>query len=252
MFYSWFILQSLGILGSAPAALLILSLFGLLLYLLTRCCDRKPRTAHSITSLKVTLSVVTVLCCAAIGLGKFSISSYFFVCWVCFSNFSLSFLKHICFFTQFLSINFDPCSQFSLWFYFFGLNFFFWNVALFGMPFHLFCWKCALHIVAICIFVQFGYLCLCWFVGCAYSLAKFHFLTHTTRNCVQMFEIGNTHSHPQPYTHVCVNRSINGFVYTLIQKKKKIHTLMGKPFKQHTKIQTTTTHFNMKWHGIVW
>lgn len=66
-----FRLQSLGILGSAPAALLILSLFGLLLYLLTRCCDRKPRTAHSITSLKVTLSVVTVLCCAAIGLGKF-------------------------------------------------------------------------------------------------------------------------------------------------------------------------------------
>lgn len=61
--------QSLGILGSVPAALLIVSLFGLLLYLLTRCCDRKPRPAHSITSLKVTLSVVTVLCCAAIGLG---------------------------------------------------------------------------------------------------------------------------------------------------------------------------------------
>lgn len=66
-----FIFQSLGILGSAPAALLIISLFGLLLYLLTRCCDRKPRTAHSITSLKVTLSVVTVLCCAAIGLGMY-------------------------------------------------------------------------------------------------------------------------------------------------------------------------------------
>lgn len=64
-------LQSLGILGSVPAALLIISLFGLLLYLMTRCCDRKPRTAHSITSLKVTLSVVTVLCCAAIGLGLY-------------------------------------------------------------------------------------------------------------------------------------------------------------------------------------
>lgn len=64
-------LQSLGILGSVPAALLIVSLFGLLLYLMTRCCDRKPRTAHSITSLKVTLSVVTVLCCAAIGLGLY-------------------------------------------------------------------------------------------------------------------------------------------------------------------------------------
>lgn len=65
-----FYLQSLGILGSAPAALLILSLFGLLLYLLTRCCDRKPRTAHSIRSLKVALSMVTILCCGAIGLGK--------------------------------------------------------------------------------------------------------------------------------------------------------------------------------------
>lgn len=51
--------------------MLIVSLFGLLLYLLTRCCDRKPRPAHSITSLKVTLSVVTVLCCAAIGLGLY-------------------------------------------------------------------------------------------------------------------------------------------------------------------------------------
>lgn len=48
-----------------------MSLFGLLLYLLTRCCDRKPRPAHSITSLKVTLSIVTVLCCAAIGLGLY-------------------------------------------------------------------------------------------------------------------------------------------------------------------------------------
>lgn len=51
--------------------MLIVSLFGLLLYLLTRCCDRKPRPAHSITSLKVTLSVVTVLCCGAIGLGLY-------------------------------------------------------------------------------------------------------------------------------------------------------------------------------------
>ncbi|XP_055389614.1 protein tweety-like isoform X2 [Condylostylus longicornis] len=64
-------LESLGLLGSAPAALLIVSLLGLLLYLMTRCCDRKPRPAHSITSLKVTLSVVTVMCCAAIGLGLY-------------------------------------------------------------------------------------------------------------------------------------------------------------------------------------
>lgn len=69
--------QSLGLLGSAPAALLILSLFGLLLYLLTRCCDRKPRTARSITSFKVTLAVVTVLCCGAIGLGKFLLYTFF-------------------------------------------------------------------------------------------------------------------------------------------------------------------------------
>lgn len=66
--------------GSIPAAALIISLFCLLLYLMSRCCDRKPRPAHSITSLKVTLSIVTVLCCAAIGLGKFksSIKSKFF------------------------------------------------------------------------------------------------------------------------------------------------------------------------------
>lgn len=58
-------------LGSVPAALLIVSLIGLLLYLLTRCCDRKPRPAHSITSLKVTLTFVTVLCCSSIGLGLY-------------------------------------------------------------------------------------------------------------------------------------------------------------------------------------
>lgn len=58
-------------LGSVPAAFLIVSLIGLLLYLLTRCCDRKPRPAHSITSLKVTLTFVTVLCCSAIGLGLY-------------------------------------------------------------------------------------------------------------------------------------------------------------------------------------
>lgn len=74
------LLQSLGLLGSIPAAALIFSLFCLLLYLMSRCCDRKPRPAHSITSLKVTLSIVTVLCCAAIGLGEFksSIKHFFF------------------------------------------------------------------------------------------------------------------------------------------------------------------------------
>lgn len=64
-------LQSLGILGSAPAAWLILTLLVLLIYLLTRCCDRKPRPSRSISALKVTLAVVSVLCCAAIGLGLY-------------------------------------------------------------------------------------------------------------------------------------------------------------------------------------
>lgn len=73
-FISFFQLQSLGLLGSIPAAALIFSLFCLLLYLMSRCCDRKPRPAHSITSLKVTLSIVTVLCCGAIGLGEFKSS----------------------------------------------------------------------------------------------------------------------------------------------------------------------------------
>lgn len=57
--------------GSIPAAWLILTLFVLLIYLLTRCCDRKTRTSRSISALKVTLAIVSVLCCAAIGLGLY-------------------------------------------------------------------------------------------------------------------------------------------------------------------------------------
>ncbi|XP_050297847.1 protein tweety [Anthonomus grandis grandis] len=64
-------LESLGILASGPAAWLILTLFILLLYLLTRCCDRKPRAAKSISALKVTLAIMSVLCCAAVGLGLY-------------------------------------------------------------------------------------------------------------------------------------------------------------------------------------
>lgn len=63
--------ESLGILGSIPAAWLILTLFVLLIYLLTRCCDRKTRTSRSISALKVTLAITSVLCCAAIGLGLY-------------------------------------------------------------------------------------------------------------------------------------------------------------------------------------
>ncbi|CAH0564426.1 unnamed protein product [Brassicogethes aeneus] len=64
-------LESLGILGSIPAAWLILTLLVLLIYLLTRCCDRKPRASKSISALKVTLAIFSVLCCAAVGLGLY-------------------------------------------------------------------------------------------------------------------------------------------------------------------------------------
>ncbi|CAH1136041.1 unnamed protein product [Ceutorhynchus assimilis] len=63
--------ESLAILASAPAAWLIFTLFVLLLYLLTRCCDRKPRHSKSISALKVTLAIMSVLCCAAVGLGLY-------------------------------------------------------------------------------------------------------------------------------------------------------------------------------------
>ncbi|KAJ8956726.1 hypothetical protein NQ318_014081 [Aromia moschata] len=63
--------KSLGILGSIPAAWLILTLLVLLIYLLTRCCDRKPRPSRSISALKITLAIVSVLCCAAVGLGLY-------------------------------------------------------------------------------------------------------------------------------------------------------------------------------------
>lgn len=66
-----FSFQSLGILGSVPAAWLILTLLVLLIYLLTRCCDREHRPSRSISALKVTLAVIAVLCCGAIGLGLY-------------------------------------------------------------------------------------------------------------------------------------------------------------------------------------
>ncbi|XP_018895914.1 protein tweety isoform X2 [Bemisia tabaci] len=64
-------LESLGILGSIPAAWLIITLFLLLIYLLTRCCDRKPRPKHSIVVLKWTLAIFTVLCCGAVGVSLY-------------------------------------------------------------------------------------------------------------------------------------------------------------------------------------
>ncbi|CAD7087480.1 unnamed protein product [Hermetia illucens] len=64
-------LESLGILASIPAVLLILSLLGLLLYLLTRCCDRKQRKPGSQRCQNCTIITITLLCCAAIGLGLY-------------------------------------------------------------------------------------------------------------------------------------------------------------------------------------
>lgn len=61
--------QSLTILASIPAAILILSLFFLLLYLMTRCCDRKSKKLRTFGCQKCTLIFITILCCGAIGGG---------------------------------------------------------------------------------------------------------------------------------------------------------------------------------------
>lgn len=70
--------QSLTILASIPAAVLILSLFFLLLYLLTRCCDRKSKKQRTFGCQKCTLIFLTILCCGAIGGGKKSLSIFEF------------------------------------------------------------------------------------------------------------------------------------------------------------------------------
>lgn len=64
----------MGILSSIPAAWLILTLAGLLLYLATRCCDqqatrRKPR---SLTLPRLALAAAALLCAAATGLGLYA------------------------------------------------------------------------------------------------------------------------------------------------------------------------------------
>ncbi|XP_053607737.1 protein tweety-like isoform X2 [Plodia interpunctella] len=63
--------ESLGIIASIPGVWLILTLVILLIYLMTRCCDRKQRPPKSITALKITLMILSVLCCGAIGVGLF-------------------------------------------------------------------------------------------------------------------------------------------------------------------------------------
>ncbi|XP_033224016.1 protein tweety isoform X1 [Belonocnema kinseyi] len=64
-------LESLGILGSIPAAWLIFTLLVLLVYLVTRCCDRKPRHRRSIALLKCSLAVLALLCCGAVAVGLY-------------------------------------------------------------------------------------------------------------------------------------------------------------------------------------
>ncbi|XP_031632317.1 protein tweety-2 isoform X2 [Contarinia nasturtii] len=63
--------ESLGILASIPAGLLLISLIGLLLYLLTRCCDHTTSKLQSQACQKFTLISTTLFCCAAIGLGLY-------------------------------------------------------------------------------------------------------------------------------------------------------------------------------------
>lgn len=61
-------LESLGILAFIPAACLILTLLILLMYFLSRCCDRKPRRKRTITACKwVTIVFVVLLAWAAVA-----------------------------------------------------------------------------------------------------------------------------------------------------------------------------------------
>ncbi|XP_012533180.1 protein tweety isoform X2 [Monomorium pharaonis] len=64
-------LESLGILGSIPAAWLILTLLVLLVYLVTRCCDRRPRPKKSITALKCSLAILALICSGAVAVGLY-------------------------------------------------------------------------------------------------------------------------------------------------------------------------------------
>lgn len=62
-------LESLGILAFIPAACLILTLLILLMYFLSRCCDRKPRRKRTITACKwVSIVFIVLLTWAAIAL----------------------------------------------------------------------------------------------------------------------------------------------------------------------------------------
>ena len=62
-------LESLGIIGSVPAAWLIFTLILLLLYLLTRCCDTKNNKKRKSRPVRCCLSFFSLVCCAALGAG---------------------------------------------------------------------------------------------------------------------------------------------------------------------------------------
>jgi len=62
-------LESLGIIGSVPAAWLILTLIILLIYLLTRCCDTKNNKKRKSRPIRCCLSFFALVCCSALGVG---------------------------------------------------------------------------------------------------------------------------------------------------------------------------------------
>lgn len=62
-------LESLGIIGSVPAAWLIFTLILLLIYLLTRCCDTKNNKKRKSRPVRCCLSFFSLLCIAALGAG---------------------------------------------------------------------------------------------------------------------------------------------------------------------------------------
>ncbi|KAM7347820.1 protein tweety-like [Cochliomyia hominivorax] len=63
--------ESLSILASIPIIFLLISLLGLLIYLIQQCRHRKFRTTFSILNLKVILSIITLMCCVMIALGLY-------------------------------------------------------------------------------------------------------------------------------------------------------------------------------------
>lgn len=70
LLYPFHHLQSLGIMALIPASILIIYLISVLMYLLTRCCDRKSRREKSNGCQKCVLIFFSILCAIAVGAGK--------------------------------------------------------------------------------------------------------------------------------------------------------------------------------------